>query len=215
MKNKTKKHTLLLTLTLIVGCILTGCADFDATRYVQSCLDATFHGEFGDYMEMTKSTEDQARVAYDSLIQSEVDALEQGYTISDEQKEKFRALFTDMYKLCKYEVGEAVKNDDDSFSVPVTTYKLTVFAGMSDAIEQYSTEYMNDNPDTSLDDAYAALFDYMYDFINEKISNPEYAEGVTTNVNVPLTSTSPKTYTLSTSDLQNMVFDLLDVEESQ
>lgn len=215
MKHKKTKHTLLLIFTLMVGCILTGCTDFDATRYVQSCLDATFHGEFSDYMEMTKSTETEARAAYDSLIQSEVDSLEQGYTVSDEQKEKFRGLFTDMYKLCKYEVGEAVKNDDDSFTVPVTTYKLTIFKGMSDAIDQYSTDLINNNPDITLDDAYAAILDYMYDFINEKISNPEYAEGVTTNVNVPLTSTSPKTYTLSTNDLQNMVYDLLDVEESQ
>ena len=117
-----------------------------------------------------------------------------------------------MYKACKYEVGEATKNDDKSFTVPVTTYKLTVFEGMTDAAEQYATEYCTNNPDTTLDDAYAAILDFMYDYISEKLANPEYAEGVTKNVSVPLTTTKPATYTLDTNDVQNLAYDLLDIE---
>lgn len=211
MKGK-KKLRIFVLFTFIAGCMLTGCAEFDASRYVQSCLDASFHGEFETYMEMTNSKEEEARAAYDKLIQSEVDALEQGYTISDEQKEKFRGLFIDMYKACKYEVGEAVKNDDDSFTVPVTTYKLAVFEGMNDAADQFATDYYKDHSDASVDEVYSAILDFMYDYINDRVTNPEYGEASTTNVNVPLTSTNPKTYTLSTNDLQNLVYELLDIE---
>ena len=196
-----------------MGCILTGCTDFDASRYVQSCLDASFHGEFDAYMEMTNSTEEAARSAYDNLIQSEIDALGDQYTVSDEQKEKFRGLFIDMYKACKYETGEAVKNDDDSFTVPVTCYKLTVFSGLNDAMDQYAADYYNQHSDASTEELYAAVLDFMYDYMNEKISTPEYGEPATTNVTVSLSSTSPKTYTLDTDDLQNLVYELLDIED--
>ena len=212
MKNKMMKRSLLLVFTMMIGFTLTGCSDFDASRYVQSCLDASFHGEFEAYMEMTNSTEDEARSAYDSLIQSEVDTLAQGYSLSYEQKEKFRQLFTDMYKACKYEVGEATKNDDKSFTVQITTYKLTVFEGMTDSAQQYITEFCTNNTDSSTDEIYAAVLDYMYDYINDKLSNPEYAEGVTKDVSVPLTSTKPATYTIDTNDIQNLAYDLLDIE---
>jgi hypothetical protein len=163
-------------------------------------------------MEMTNSTESEARSAYDELIQSEVDSLEQGYTLSDEQKEKFRSLFIDMYKACKYEVGEAVKNDDNSFTVPVTTYKLTVFDGMNDAVETYIKDYYKEHPDITTDEAYDVIINYIYDYISNQVAAAQYAEPETTNMSVPLTSTSPKVYTLSTDDLQNIVYKLLDVE---
>jgi hypothetical protein len=207
-----KKKLILVFCTLLMSCTLVGCGNFDASRYVQSCLDATFHGEFDDYMELTNATESQARSAYDKLIESEVDSLEQGYTLSDEQKEKFRSLFVDMYKACKYEVGEAVKNDDDSFTVSVTTYKLTVFDGMSDAAESYIKNYYKEHPDTTTDEAYDLILDFLYDYISDNLTAAQYAEPETTNMNVPLTSTSPKVYTLSTDDLQNVVYKLLDVE---
>lgn len=211
MKNK-KKLSIFLLFTFVVGCMLTGCTEFDASRYVQSCLDASFHGEFETYMEMTNSSEADARASYDQLIQTEVNALEQGFTISDEQKEKFKALFIDMYKACKYEVGEATKNDDKSFTVPVTTYKLTVFDGMDAAADDFATSYYDEHSDASVDEIYAAILDFMYDYISEKVANPEYGDAVTTNVSVPLTSTNPKIYTLDTNDLQNLVYELLDVE---
>lgn len=211
-----RKNYALLTFTLLLSICLTGCLikDFDASRYVQACLDASFHGEVDTYMEMTNSTKEQATSAYNQLIQSEVDVLEQGgYPLTDEQKEKFKALFIDMYNKCKYEVGEATKNDDNSFSVAVTTYQLGVFAGADDAIMDFAKDYASKNESATQEEVYSAVIDYMYDFMSEKIANPQYAQPVTKQVSVPLSSTNPKVYTISQTDLEGLVYDLLDIQK--
>lgn len=212
MKNTKAKFSLLLLLVVVMGCTLMGCGSFDATKYVRACLDSCFHGDFTEYKEITKASEEDVTKVYNQLIDSEVNALSAAYTVSDEQKEKFRTLFIDMYKKCKYDVGEATKNSDGSFSVPVTTYKMTVFAGYTEISEKFVTDYMTNNKDATPDQIYAALLDDMYDFIKAKIDAPEYAEGVTENVTVSPSADNPRVYTLNQADLQNIVFKLLDVE---
>lgn len=215
MKNTKVKFSLLMLLVVVMGCTLMGCGSFDATKYVRACLDSCFHGEFEEYKEMTKSDDEEVAKLYDNLIQSEVDALSSAYTVADEQKEKYRGLFIDMYKKCKYDVGEATKNSDGSFTVPVTTYKMTVFEGYKERSEAFVSDYMAANKGVTPDQIYGALLDDMYDFIKEKVDNPEYAEGVTENVSVSPSAGNPRVYTLNQNDLQNIVYKLVDVENQQ
>jgi len=216
MKNTKVKFSMLMLLVVVMGCTLMGCGSFDATKYVRACLDSCFHGEFDEYKEITKTTDDaEVSKVYNQLIESEINAISSVYTVSDEQKEKFRTLFIDMYKKCKYDVGEATKNSDGSFSVPVTTYKMNVFAGYTDESEQFVTDFLNNNKDATPDQIYAAVLDDMYDYVKAKIDAPEYEEGVTENVTVSPSAGNPRVYTLNQADLQNIVFKLLDVENQQ
>ncbi|MDO5155317.1 MAG: hypothetical protein Q4D51_05075 [Eubacteriales bacterium] len=215
MKQTKVKFSLLLLLIVVMGCSLMGCGTFPASKYVQSCLDCSFHGEFASYMEMTKSSEEEVSAAYNQLIDSEVSALSGAYNVSDEQKEKFRALFIDMYKLCKYEVGEATNGENKSYSVPVTTYKLKIFDGLAAETEKFAADYFEKNQEATPDELYAAVLDNMYDILQEKIKNPEYEEGVTTTITVAPSATDSNVYTISPQDLQNMVSNLLDIENQQ
>lgn len=215
MKSSKQKRLLLFLLMTILCYTLVGCGKFPASKYVQSCLDCSFHGDFTTYIEMTKSSEEEVKAAYENLIESEVNSLSAAYNVSDEQKDKFRSLFADMYKLCKYEVGEATDGENKSYIVPVTTYKLTVFEGVTEETEKFVDDYFNNHKDFTADELYAAVLDNMYDIVRERIENPNYAEGVTTNITVSPSIENPNIYTMDPLDLQNMVFNLIDIENQK
>lgn len=214
-----KKHSILLLLTAMIMCFATGCgADFDASGYITACLDANAHGEFAAYAEITQTSEDEVAQIYNNMLDQEIAYLD-AYNISDEKKESFRQLFIKLYKNFKYEVGEAVKNDDGSFSVPVTTYKLMVFKDIMTEGETYMTDYVKQEIDAgrtpSEEDIYGIAVDFMYDSISRNLETLEYDEPVTTNVTVGPTSSDAKVYSISQTELQSLLESMVDIENAQ
>ena len=56
------KNVIVALLVLIMG-TLSGCAafqKFDASGYTKACLDATYKGEFDEYIKLTKQTKEDA-----------------------------------------------------------------------------------------------------------------------------------------------------------
>lgn len=215
----TKKHSILFLLTAMIMCFVTGCgADFDASGYITACLDANAHGEFAAYAEITQSSEDEVAQMYNNMLDQEIAYLD-AYNISDEKKESFRQLFVKLYKNFKYEVGEAVKNDDGSFSVPVTTYKLMVFKDIMTEGETYMTDYVQQEIDAgrtlSEEDIYGIAVDFMYDSISKNLETLEYDDPITTNVTVGPTSSDSKVYSISQTELQSLLESMVDIENAQ
>ena len=218
MKNL-KKRTVTILLLFTMTITLTGCgADFDASGYITACLDANAHGEFAAYAEITQTSEDEVAKMYNDMLDQEISYLD-AYNISDEKKESFRQLFVELYKNFKYEVGEAVKNDDGSFSVPVTTYKLMVFKDIMAEGETYMTDYVQQEIDAGRTpteaDIYGVAVDFMYDSISKNLKALEYDEPVTTNVTVGPTSSDSKIYSISQTDLQSLLESMVDIENAQ
>ncbi|MCM1499140.1 MAG: hypothetical protein NC124_11810 [Clostridium sp.] len=214
-----KKHSILFVLTVMMMCFATGCGvNFDASGYIKACLDANAHGEFAAYAEITQSSEEEVAQMYNDMLDQEISYLD-AYNISDEKKENFRQLFVELYKNFKYEVGEAVKNDDDTFSVPVTTYKLMVFKDIMDEGETYMTDYVQQEIDAGRtpteDDIYGIAVDFMYDSISRNLEALEYAEPVTTNVTVGPTGSDTKVYSISQNELQSLLESMVDIENAQ
>ncbi|MBR1865389.1 MAG: hypothetical protein IJ801_02665 [Lachnospiraceae bacterium] len=213
---KQTKTKLLFLMTLMASFVLTACGQqFDASRYVKACLDANTHGEFADYVELTNISEEDAAKQYNDLLDDEVSYLDD-YNIDADTKQKFRDLFENMYKNFKYEVGEATKNDDNSYSVPVTTYKMQIFGDISADMETYITNYYQEQMDAgntpSTDEAYAVVVDYLYDYISKNMENITYADPVTTTVTVAPTD---NVYSISDSELQDLLSSMLDFENLQ
>ena len=219
MKNKLQKHSFLLILTFMLGCMLTGCSEFDASAYIQACLDANTKGEFETYAELTNSSVEDIENIYNQNIETELSYL-QGYSMSEEQTEQFRNLFIDMYKSFKYEVGEATKNDDDSYSVPVTSYKLYVFKDIMTKCQEDLTKYAEDEVNAGRTPSQAELEEkaltLMYDYMKAYLDALEYGDAETTTVTVsPSKQGSQVIYTISTTELQSLMQTFIDMENAQ
>lgn len=216
---KRRKLSVMFLLTFVTACLLTGCTNFDASAYIKACLDANTHGEFQAYADITQTSVEEVEALYNSNIDSEV-AYVEAYNISDEKKEAFRNLFIDIYKSFKYEVGEAVKNDDDSYSVPVTTYKLMVFKDVMTSAQDYITDYASQEVDAgrtpTQEQLEEVVLDYLYDGLKANLNKLEYAEAVSSTIKVsPTKSGSTTVYSASQTELQALLQSFIDLENAQ
>ena len=95
--------------------------DFDAKGYVEGVLDATYHGDYKAHAEdVGESEEDIKKELEDNNIQVAKDALAQsGLTATDDEIEAYVAMIEDGYKKITWTVKDAVKDDNDNFTVDV------------------------------------------------------------------------------------------------
>ena len=76
---KRMKCGILALLAAVSMAVLTGCgggmtAD-DAKEYAQAVLDASYKGEFDSYMELTDSTEEEAREMYEGNVDTTMEVV--------------------------------------------------------------------------------------------------------------------------------------------
>lgn len=219
-RTNAKKLSIFLLFILVTTCTVTGCTpSFDASAYIKACLDANTHGEFAEYADITKTSVEEVEALYNKGIDTEISYLD-SYNISDEKREEFRALFVDIYKSFKYEVGEAVRNDDDSYSVPVTTYKLQIFKNIMSEGEAYLTDYAQKEVDAGRTPTQEQLeeeaLNYMYDTMKANLGALEYGEAVTITVTVsPSQQNSQTVYSVGQADLQTLLESFIDIENAQ
>lgn len=222
MKNlkKLKNISVFFLFICTIAIFTTGCSlfNFDASGYVKACLDANAHGEFEEYAKLTNTSIEEIESTYNKMLDSEISYLD-AYNISEEKKNQFRELFIQLYKNFKYEVGEAIKNDDGSYSVPVTTYKLMVFKDVISNGEKYMTDYVQKEMDAgrtpSTDDIYNTATDYMYNSIKSNLDSLEYANPVTTNISVAPTASNSKIYSMDDAELQSLLQSMVDIENAK
>lgn len=214
-----KKQPRLLLILGIMACFLTGCSlfSFDASGYIQACLDANTKREFAAYAEITDKSEEELKIQADQLMDQELAVLD-AYQVSTEKKDQFRILFTDLYSKFKYEVGTAKKNEDGTYSVPVTTYKLMAYQDLMKEGETYITEYVEGMIEAgqtpSQQEIYDLVVDYIYDGLSKNLKEPQYAEGVTTTVIVGPLEKNSNVYGISQKDLQALLESMVDVENA-
>ena len=214
---KTKKTGLLLSV-LMIACLVTGCAfgGFDASGYVKACLDANVHGEFDDYAKITNSTTAEVEKLYNDFLDSDLSFLNE-YNADEATQQKFRELFINLYKNMKYEVGEATKADDGSYSVPVTVYKMIVFKNvmenMEDDMTKWADSLINSGTTPTMDEIYSYVLNYMYDAISKEVDNPQYDEPET--ISVKVAKNSDNAYAIGDTELQNLLESMIDIENAQ
>lgn len=213
-----KQFSLGLILVLML-CTMTGClSQFDASRYATACLDLITKGETKDYIEMTKQTKEEAEEWYNSFLDEEVNSMTASISnMTDEQTQNFRSLFENIYKKAKYEVGEATKNDDKSFTVPITVYKYKIFEGelkiVQDKLTDYYTEQAKNGKTLTEDEITSLAVDYLYEDLNAKLETAEYEEAEV--INIAITPDSNNVYSISQSDYKNILYKLFDISDFQ
>ena len=184
-----KKRVFLAFLIAIAIIVLCGCgklSEEDAKLYAESVLDASYKGEFEEYIKQTDSTEEEARNAYESnlgALMKESGFEEAG--ISEELQANYRQLFQDMLKSAKYHVGDAKEDTKDSFTIDVTVSAFTAFAGISEETNNWLTEQFVDATEVPEEaELNEMFFQKMYELMAAKISDPAYGEEMVVAIHV-------------------------------
>lgn len=218
MKTKAanKNRILCSLMALLLAFTLTACgSDFDAAEYTESCLDAMTKGEFDTYIKLTQISESAAQTSYQNRIQSDAKSLISGLLPDSATKDEFYDIFKDLYAKCKYEVGEASRNDDDSYSVPVTAYKMNVFKNLMEDTTKKSEQQIAKKGNVSSSDARKIYLEALAEVLKDHLAHIEYAEPVTVTVSVTPTQKDSKIYTISDSEYVTIFQALMDVENLQ
>lgn len=205
---------LVASLFLFSAC---GARAYDASGYVKSMLDSQTRGEHEQYLELTDSTKEEAEELYNETIDAQMDAMSAA-DLSDELSEKYEELFKKIFKQTKYTVGEAEEGEDDSFTVPVEVETLQLFEGIDDELtayqEELTTEVMTQMAETGVmpeeEELNEKVFQYLYEYLNEKVDNPTYGEKST--IEVEVTKNDDGIYEADQSDLEEIDKKLIDTD---
>lgn len=176
--------------------------DFDAKDYVEGVLDATYHGEYAAHAEdVGESEEDIKKELEDNNIQVAKDALAQsGLTATDDEIEAYVAMIEDGYKKITWTVKDAVKDDNDNFTVDVEITPV----GLLDNLQTIFTNKLQEAVANGVDESgYMAVFN---ESVQESINQAQTydPQTVTLNVTYEENSDGDHVYSINESDMEKL-----------
>ncbi len=202
MKKITISILLVLVMSILAGC---GMKEEDAKAYVQASLDASYKGEFDAFVEITDSTPEGAKAMYEENIVHIME--EAGFSdlgLGEELTEKYRQLFLNLIKKVDYTVGDAVKNEDDSFSVEINVRPITIMKDIQDELQTAllkRIEKMDKYP--SEKKIVKMGYEEMYNILSDRLENPTFSED-TVNVTINLHKNEEGKYAISEEDMYTL-----------
>lgn len=214
MKKLMKKVALVLVAVMALS-LLGGCGQkFDASAYLKAILDNSYKNDSTAFVELKIGTAEEAAALYEEGIETELQGLVASAEISEEQGAQFREVLADMLGGVKYTVGEAEKQDDDSYIVTITYEQMNVFGPtvetyMAD-IEAMATAWAESGEYPSDEEMNEAILESLKNCLAETLANVTYDEAATTTVKIELVD---NVYTPVEADLYNLEYVLFDLEE--
>ena len=149
------KRFIYLISIFIITLLFIGCfTDEKATeyqKYLESAMNASYRGEFDEYLILAETTKEEAEELYDDTIKYMANqimifnSINNGY-ISDEAKDKYYELAKKVLLKTKYTVNEARKIDG-IYQIKVEIEPIDIWAATYDEIEEYINEFNNKYPD--------------------------------------------------------------------
>lgn len=216
---KTMKRWSLLLAAVLAATMLVGCGNFDASGYIKALLDNSYKNDSAAFVEQKVGTAEQAKELYDLGIETELNSLISGVTLSDELKNEFTTILQDVYKSVKYTVGEAKKQDDDSYVVEIKYQKMKVFAAAMEKFQadqqaytdELSEQVQNGGEYPSEDEINEQVYTILKDAIKDSAANAQYEDEATTTVRIEL---KDKVYSPNQDDVEALEYALFDLEEA-
>lgn len=210
---KMKLTAMLLTVATMVFSVA-GCgAKFDAKTYVEGSLDAVFKHEISDeYAKMTQGGKEAIEADYEAAIEEITNSLAE-VGISEEMTEDFKVAVQDVFKVCKYNVGEAVKDDKGNYTVSVEVEPLVLGGeNLMEEAQNYAIGLVTEQPELAQDEAafMEMIIQFMLEKIQESASNPVYREAQTVEVRVE--KVDKNLYDVRESDLEKLMNTILVAE---
>ena len=182
MKKK-KRLIMCLVELLCLGCILS-CSkqpDFDAKSYVQSSLDAYYHGEYKDYANLLEISEKDAKKEieedFNESIQQQFDDSD---NITDKGIADYAEKLTEVKKLAKYKVQD-VKEEDGVYTVSVQVEPSNVFQTLQQSSAEVSKEKVAQGMKETDPGVFASV---LTESVQKSIDKNSYGAPVTVTVKV-------------------------------
>ena len=139
-----KNCVLCISIGIIVCILLSACSrqpDFDAKSYVQSSLDAYYHGEYKDYANLLEISEKDAKKEieedFNESIQQQFDDSD---NITDKGIADYAKKLVEVKKLAKYKVQDEKKDEDGNYTVSVKVEPSDVFQTLQQSSAEVSKE---------------------------------------------------------------------------
>ena len=183
MKNLQKYLMILGTIMLSIG--ISACSkqpDFDAKSYVQSSLDAYYHGEYKDYANLLEISEKDAKKEieedFNASIQQQFDDSD---NITDKGIADYAEKLTEVKKLAKYKVQDEKKDEDGNYTVSVKVEPSDVFQTLQQSSAEVSKEKIAQGMKETDPGVFASV---LTESVQKSIDKNSYGAPVTVTVKV-------------------------------
>ena len=173
---------LLFSIILLTGC---GKKDLKAAEYVRADLELIFQGEAQEAKEFLDASSSDLKKVYENGIQSFVE----NYLIIDTDEESgnisaYSYYVEEIFRTMKYQVGEAVEKDKDTYEVTVSYQPADVFVRFAEKLQEESVKIQQKQEEgqytgTEEEQKQAMLEEYVtasYELLGESYSQMQYNE---------------------------------------
>ena len=155
--------------------------DFDAKSYVQSSLDAYYHGDYKDYANLLEISEKDAKKEieedFNESIQQQFDDSD---NITDKGIADYAEKLTEVKKLAKYKVQD-VKEEDGVYTVSVQVEPSNVFQTLQQSSAEVSKEKIAQGMKETDPGVFASV---LTESVQKSIDKNSYGAPVTVTVKV-------------------------------
>ena len=156
-------------------------SDFDAKSYVQSSLDAYYHGEYKDYANLLEISEKDAKKEieedFNESIQQQFDDSD---NITDKGIADYAKKLAEVKKLAKYKVQD-VKEEDGNYTVSVKVEPSDVFQTLQQSSAEVSKEKIAQGMKETDPGVFASV---LTESVQKSIDKNSYGAPVTVTVKV-------------------------------
>ena len=164
--------------------VLSACSrqlDFDAKSYVQSSLDAYYHGDYKDYANLLEISEKDAKKEieedFNESIQQQFDDSD---NITDKGIADYAKKLVEVKKLAKYKVQD-VKEEDGVYTVSVQVEPSNVFQTLQQSSAEVSKEKIAQGMKETDPGVFASV---LTESVQKSIDKNSYGAPVTVTVKV-------------------------------
>ena len=171
---------LLFSIILLTGC---GKKDLKAAEYVRADLELIFQGETQEAKEFLDASSSDLKKVYENGVQSFVE----NYLLIDTDEESgnisaYSYYVEEIFRTMKYQVGEAVEKDKDTYEVTVTYQPADVFVRFTEKLQEESAKIQQKQEEgqytgTEEEQKQAMLEEYVtasYELLGESYSQMQY-----------------------------------------
>ena len=174
-----------ITIGIIVSIMLSACSkqpDFDAKSYVQSSLDAYYHGDYKDYVNLLEISEKDAKKEIEEDFN---ESIQQQFNDSDNITDKgiadYAEKLTEVKKLAKYKVQDEKKDEDGNYTVSVKVEPSDVFQTLQQSSAEVSKEKIAQGMKETDPGVFASV---LTESVQKSIDKNSYGAPVTVTVKV-------------------------------
>ena len=193
-----KNCVLCISIGIIVCILLSACSkqpDFDAKSYIQSSLDAYYHGDYKDYANLLEISEKDAKKEIEEDFN---ESIQQQFGDSDNITDKgiadYTEKLTEVKKLAKYKVQD-VKEEDGGYTVSVQVEPSNAFQTLQQSSVEVSKEKIAQGMKETDPGVFASV---LTESVQKSIDKNSYGDPVTVTVKVE--KNHSRTYELSETE---------------